>query len=80
MRRDFLKCGAMILALSTPLGACAWAPATPVAWSKPARCPIGTHTEAYPNDPRPNHAYGCVSDSFGFIRSPGDSREVMRPL
>jgi hypothetical protein len=81
MTRNFLICGALVVLLSAPLGACATAvPNKPITWSHMSRCRLGAHTEAYPRDPRPRHAYGCVSDSVGFIRGDGDSHERMRPF
>jgi hypothetical protein len=81
MTRNFLMTGILIVLLSAPLGACATGAATgPATWSHLRKCRLGAHTEAYPRDPRPRHAYGCVSDSVGFIRGAGDSRERMRPL
>jgi|HubBroStandDraft_5_1064220.scaffolds.fasta_scaffold508001_2 hypothetical protein len=81
MTRNFLLSGVLVVILSAPLGACAAGVATgPTSWSNLPKCRLGAHTEAYPRDPRPRHAYGCVSDSIGFIRGAGDSREGMRPL
>jgi len=81
MTRNFLISGALVVLLSAPLGACATGVATKsTTWSHISRCRLGAHTEAYPRDPRPRHAYGCVSDSVGFIRGAGDSHERMRPF
>ena len=81
MTRNSLTFGVLVVVLSAPLGACATGVATgPASWSNLPKCRMGSHTEAYPRDPRPRRAYGCVSDSLGFIRGAGDSRERMRPL
>jgi hypothetical protein len=68
---------AIVIALSVPLAACSAVPATGPA--ETGKCPLGYHTEAFPNDSNPRHAYQCWPDQRGYLRSPGDEREQMAP-
>jgi hypothetical protein len=78
MTLNSLKSGALLLFLAL-LAGCAAAPVERRGTVTLSRCPANFHTEAYPNNRNPRKAYGCVSDTVGFLRTPGDERERMRP-
>jgi hypothetical protein len=77
MTLNLLKSGALLL-FPALLAGCAAAPERhgTMTWS---RCPANFHTEAYPKNRNPRKAYACVSDTVGFLRTPGDERERMTP-
>jgi hypothetical protein len=79
MTRNLPKASPLFLALLVPLTGCASGPSASVKPAYFALCPLDSHTEAYPNNPNPKRAYGCVSNTHGFLRYPGDERERMTP-
>jgi hypothetical protein len=73
-----VKSAVLILALAAPLAACgSMVPPPPPAAM--GHCPLGYHTEAFPNNPDPRRAYQCWSDRQGYLRKPGDEGERMAP-
>jgi hypothetical protein len=66
MGRKLLRSTVLAVALTAALGGC-YSPevAGPVTRSHCART---YHDEGFPNDPNPWRAYGCKSDSSGYIR------------
>jgi hypothetical protein len=78
MAIDIARWGVLVAALATLAGGCAPTngASEPATWS---RCPPDYHTEAYPTNPNPRKAYGCVSNSAGYLRYPGDEHEKMTP-
>jgi hypothetical protein len=78
MPRKVAIIGATIFAVYAVLAVCASTPTVsgPVTV---ARCPLDSHTEAFPNNPDPKRAYGCRSNQSGFLNPPSDERERMRP-
>jgi hypothetical protein len=73
-----LKSAVLMLALAAPLAACGSMVPTPPPATM-GHCPLGYHTEAFPNNPDPRRAYQCWSDRQGYLRRPGDEDERMAP-
>jgi hypothetical protein len=78
MPREVVITGAILIAVAETLMGCASTPTVsgPVTV---ARCPLDSHTEAFPNNPDPKRAYGCRSNQSGFLNPPSDEKERMRP-
>jgi hypothetical protein len=65
MPHKIAKSGTFIIVFSTALVGCA--PVQTASGSVAiSRCKLGSHTEAYPNNPNPIHAYKCRSDGDGY--------------
>jgi hypothetical protein len=78
MPRKVAIFGTIVVVVFAALAGCASTPTVsgPVTV---ARCPLDSHTEAFPNKPHPKRAYGCRSNQSGFLNPPSDERERMRP-
>jgi hypothetical protein len=77
-----LKVGILAAILSTMAADCGEAAefggATEFGGVTYARCPLDSHTEAFPRRRHYRHAYACRSNQSGFLSH--DERTRMRPL
>ncbi len=74
-RNSLLSCGLFICVSAATGGFASAQGAAPVGVSY-SRCGIDHHTESYPKSREARKAYGCRSDSAGFLEGPaqGDER------
>jgi hypothetical protein len=74
--RPFMKAGLSLAFFSALVGGDASSPV--LGHVVYAHCPLDSHTEAFPRNRKPRHAYACRSNQSGFLSR--DQNERMTPL